>query len=108
MNAAKAASRMRARTAVSDGDTLGIVHSLLTNGTRWYHTCATCWYQWVPHRQDNHALGFEMRSIAEILTKGEAHAVTTLLFREHRVQLHRVGDRHRTIHLAATPPATTV
>ena len=28
-------------------------------------------------------------------------------FREHRIQLHRVGNRHRSIYLAGTPPPAT-
>ena len=36
------------------------------------------------------------------------HATTNdLVFREHRIQLHRVGDSHRSIHLAGTPPPAT-
>src|SRR6185312_7445859 len=41
-------------------------------------------------------------------TDGDAYVVATLLFREYCLQLHRVGDRHVAIHLAATSPPATV
>jgi len=38
---------------------------------------------------------------------GGIYAITTLFFRQHRIQLYRVGNRCRSIHLAGTPsPAT--
>jgi hypothetical protein len=41
--------------------------------------------------------------------EGGIHRATTddLVFREHRIQLHRVGDRRRSIYLAGTPPPST-
>src|SRR5580698_2449442 len=46
--------------------------------------------------------------IAGTRTKGEIiYAAATLLFCEHRIRLHRMGDRCEAIHLAKTPPAAT-
>jgi hypothetical protein len=39
--------------------------------------------------------------------KGDIYDVTTLVFPEHRIQLHRMGHGHRPIYLAGTPPAAT-
>jgi len=36
--------------------------------------------------------------------QGDTYVAATLLFREHCIQFDRLGDRHRSIHLAATPP----
>ena len=36
---------------------------------------------------------------------GGIYAIAIRFFRQHRVQRHRVGSRHRSIHLAGTPPS---
>jgi len=46
--------------------------------------------------------------MAGTLKRRQYHATTEyLVFREHRIQLDRVGDRHRSIYLAATPLSAT-
>src|SRR5262249_19768338 len=46
--------------------------------------------------------------MAGILKRRHYRATTNdLVFREHRIQPHRVGDRHRSIYLAGTPPPAT-
>src|SRR5215467_14493806 len=46
--------------------------------------------------------------MVEILKRRHSRAPTDdLVFRKHRIQFDSVGDSHRSIHLAGTPPPTT-
>ena len=45
--------------------------------------------------------------MAGILKRRHYHVTAIDVFREHRIQPHRVGDSRRSIYLAGTPPSAT-
>src|SRR5262249_2939814 len=85
VNAAKAASRIRARTSASSPlffRSVDRTNLVLISLDFWYHSVPdfqSYWYHRVPN-------------------KGERHAAT-LLLREYRIRLHRMGDCRDSIHL---------